>query len=168
MVYKPANIDLTKQQVLKAAQGKPVRVHQSQLGKGNNVILLHPTNYKLIEQAVKKGKGINLYLAPGELNATLDSNIEGTGFMDWLKEKAWPWLKKNVLPAVADAAVAPLSAFTGQPALVGAARKALKDTTGIGAMPKKKVSKPTITKTAGRSKGSGLYLNAPKGRGLYL
>jgi hypothetical protein len=162
MVYKPANINLTKAQVLKAAQGKPVRVHNSQLATGSNVILLHPTNYKLIEQSVRKGKGITLHLAPGELNATFDSNLEGTGFMDWLKEKAWPWLKKNVLPAVADAAVAPLSAFTGQPALVGAARKALKDTTGIGAMPKK------TKKTVKKPKGSGLYISKPAGNGLYL
>ena len=161
MAYKPANINLTKQQILKAAQGKPIRVHNSQLAKGSNVILLHPTNYKLIEQSVRKGKGITLHLAPGELNATLDSNLEGTGFIDWLKDKAWPWLKKNVLPAVADAAVGPLSAFTGQPALVGAARKALKDTTGIGAMPKKtRMTKP---------KGQGLYLGKmPAGNGLYL
>uniref|UniRef100_A0A6C0H184 Uncharacterized protein n=1 Tax=viral metagenome TaxID=1070528 RepID=A0A6C0H184_9ZZZZ len=158
MVYKPANINLSKAQVLKAAQGKPIRLAHSQLGQGSNVILLHPTNYKLIEQSVRKGKGITLYLAPGELQATLDSNIQGTGFIDWLKDKAWPWLKKNVLPAVADAAVGPLSAFTGQPALVGAARTALKEATGIGAMPKK-TKKP---------KGEGLYLNSPKGRGLYL
>lgn len=159
MVYKPANINLTKQQVEKAIKGRPVRVHHSQLGKGSNVILLHPTNYKLIEQAVRKGKGITLHLAPGEFNATLDSDIEGTGFIDWIRDKAIPWIKKNapilkpIAGAVADAGA------TLFPAL-RPAREVLRTTTGIGAMPKKKMSKP---------KGQGLYLGKmPSGNGLYL
>ena len=160
MVYKPANINLTKQQIEKAIKGRPIRVHHSQLGKGSNVILLHPTNYKLIEQSIRKGKGITLHLAPGEFNATLDSNIEGTGFIDWIRDKAIPWIKKNapilkpIASAVADAGA------TLIPSLAPA-RGLLKQATGIGAMPKKtRMTKP---------KGQGLYLGKmPAGNGLYL
>jgi len=158
MVYKPANINLSKAQVEKAIKGRPIRLAHSQLGQGSNVILLHPTNYKLIEQAVRKGKGITLHLAPGEFNATLDSDIEGTGFIDWIRDKAIPWIKKNapilkpIASAVADAGA------TLFPALAPA-RGVLKTATGIGAMPKKNVKKP---------KGSGLYLSKPAGNGLYL
>jgi hypothetical protein len=155
-MYKPANINLSKKQVENAIKGKPIRLAHSQLGQGSNVILLHPTNYKLIEQSVRKGKGITLHLAPGEFQATLDSKIEGTGFIDWIKDKAIPWIQKNapiLKPIASSVADAGASLF---PALAPA-RTLLKTATGIGAMPK--TTKP---------KGQGLYLNKPKGKGLYL
>ena len=167
MDYKPAKLDFTKSQLEKAVKGKPIRVHSSQLNKGNNVILLHPTNYKLIEKAIKSGKGLTLYLAPGEIQATMDSNLEGTGLFDWIKNKAVPWLKKNfqpvikpILGAVADT-VAPMAGPKGV-----IARQALKDLTGVGAMDK--MAKVRSMKKK-KPEGQGLYLsNAPKGRGLYL
>jgi hypothetical protein len=159
MVYKHANINLTKAQIEKAIKGKPIRVHNSQLGSGSNVILLHPTNYKLIEQSIRKNKGITLYLAPGELNATLDSDIQGTGFIDWIRDKALPWLKKNA-PILKPIASAIADAGTALVPSLAPARAILKQTTGIGAMPKKtRMTKP---------KGSGLYLSKPYGNGLYL
>lgn len=166
MVYKPANIDFTKKQIQNAIKGKPIRVKHSQLKSGSNVILLHPTNYKLIEQSIRKGKGITLHLAPGELQATLDSDIQGTGFLDWIKKTAIPWIKKNapilkpIASAIADAAVPASAAFGVPPQVAMVARQGLKQATGVGLMPKtKKIKKPT---------GSGLYLGKSGGNGLYL
>lgn len=165
-MYKPAKIDFTKSQIEKAIKGKPVRVHSSQLNKGNNVILLHPTNYKLIEKSIKKGKGVTLYLAPGEFQATIDSDLEGTGFLDWIKNKALPWLKKNapILKPIASAIADVGAPMLGPKGTM--ARQLLKETTGIGAM--NNVDKMAKVRAAKKKKvGEGLYLGK-RGGGLYL
>lgn len=160
--YKPTKINFTKEQAKKALKGKPVRLSKGQLNTGNTVILLHPTNYKLIEQSIKKGKGLTLYLAPGELNATLDSTIEGSGFFNDVWEgikSAGKWLKDSGIgSALADAAIPAVSSVIG-PAGATLARDILKKTTGVGLMPKK--SKKTRS-------GGGLYVSKPSGNGLYL
>lgn len=168
-MYKPAKIDFTKSQLEKAIKGKPIRVHSSQLNKGNNVILLHPTNYKLIEKSIKANKGLTLYLAPGELQATLDSDIEGTGFLDWIKNKAFPWLKKNapVLKPIATAIADTAAPMLGPKGVM--ARQLLKETTGIGAMSTSdKMARVRAAKKK-KPEGEGLYLGKiPRGSGLYL
>lgn len=165
-MYKPANINFTKSQIEKALSGKPIRLSGNQIGSGANVFLFHPANYKLLEKSAKSGKGCCVSLSPGEFNATLESDIEGSGFIDWIKNKALPWLKKNapilkpIASAVADAGASMLGT-KGQ-----VARQALKQITGIGNEMNMEM-KPKKTKKK-RSIGQGLYLAKPTGNGLYL
>ena len=146
MVYKPATVDFTDKQIRAMVKGKPVRLTHSQIGKGNKVILLHPENHLKLSKAFHAGRGCNLQVADGEISATHESQLDGTGFFGNL----WKGIKKTfgvlknsgTLSALADMAVAPLSAVSGQPALVGTARKILKDTTGIG-IRRKRISRKT-------------------------
>lgn len=148
MVYKPATVDFTEKQIRAMVKGKPVRIAHSQIGKGGKVILLHPENHLKLSKAFAAGRGCNLQVADGEIQATHASDMAGTGFFGDL----WKGVKKvfgvlkdsGALTSLADMAVAPLSGLTGQPALVGTARKILKDTTGIGIRPKRaRVSRKT-------------------------
>lgn len=148
MAYKPATVDFTEKQIRAMARGKPIRVAYPQIGKGSKVILLHPENHLKLSKAFAAGRGCNLQVADGEIQATHASDMAGTGFFGDL----WKGIKKvfgvlkdsGALTTIADMAVAPISAVTGQPALVGSARKILKDTTGVGVRPKRaRVSRKT-------------------------
>lgn len=148
MVYKPANVDFTDKQIRAMLKGKPVRIAHSQIGKGQKVILLHPENHLKLSKAYAAGRGCNLQVADGEIQATHNSDMAGTGFFKDLwngVKKVFGVLKNSgALSTIADMAVAPIGAMTGQPALATAGRKILKDTTGIGIKPKRaRVSRKT-------------------------
>lgn len=156
MVYKPATVDFTDKQIRAIVKGKPVRLSHSQIGKGSKVVLLHPENHIKLSKAFAAGRGCNLQLADGEIQATHDSDMTGTGFFGDL----WKGVKKvfgvlkdsGALSSLADMAVAPLSAYTGQPALVGNARAILKKTTGIGIQKRSRVSRKTNSLMGGSMK----------------
>lgn len=156
MVYKPYKLNLTKAQQTKAAAGKSIRLKRDQLDSGNYIILLHPSNYKLIVDAVRKNKGLTLPgLSPGEIKATIDSDMDGSGVFDWLK-KGFNWVKNNwgvikpVVSAVGDAVAATVPG-------AAAPRAAVRQLTGVG-----------ITGKRGRPRGAnGLYISN-RGNGLYL
>lgn len=139
MSYKALKLNLSEKQVLDALKGKRIRVLPSQINTGTTFISLHPENAKKVEKAFLTKKGFLMTLSKGELAETAQ-RMDGSGFWG----NVWSFLKKNwgvikpVVSTVVDAAVAPLSAYTGQPALVGTARKLLKDTTGVGVKMSKK------------------------------
>lgn len=155
MVYKQIRVDITEKQVLAALKGKSIHITPMQINKGDTFISVHPMNAKKLENAFLKKKGTTLFLSHGELLETA-ANMEGKGFWGnvWNAVKAgWGALKKSgILTAAADAAVAPLSAYTGQPALVSTGRKLLKDTTGIGVRMSKSDKYAML-------KGAGIYLS---------
>lgn len=142
MVYKRIKIDLTEAQAKKALHGKSIRLSATQIGKGD-AVSLHPANAKIVERAALKNKGCNIMFSHGELADTA-KHMNGSGFWNniWSGlKKGWSVLKDSgVLSAAADAAVAPLSAYSGQPSLINSGRALLKKTTGIG-MPKKRRTK---------------------------
>ena len=165
MVYKALKIDLTEKQVMMALKGKSFRVKPSQINTGNTYVSLHPANAKKVENAFMKKKGFTLTLSHGELFDTA-SRMNGSGFWGnvWnAVKKGWNALKNSgVLSAAADAAVAPLSSYTGQPALVTGARKLLKSTTGIGIVEQKQEAvRKRMTKADKYEalRGAGIYLS---------
>lgn len=155
MAYSRIKIQLTEAQAKKALSGKPIRVTASQIGKGSEYVSLHPANAKIVEKAAMKGSGCNIHLSEGELADTADS-MNGAGFWGDVFKKikqGWNVLKNSgILTAAADAAVAPLAAYTGQPALVAGTRNLLKKTTGVGV-------RMTKAQKAEKLKGMGLYLS---------
>lgn len=156
MVYRRIKVNITEAQAKKALAGKPIRIAPSQIGQGTQFVSFHPANAKIIEKAAMKGAGCNIHMTCGELADTAH-NMNGSGFWGSLLsgiKKGFKWLKDSgALSAAADAAVVPLSAYTGQPGVVAGARKLLKDTTGVG------IKKMTKTQRREVLKGKGLYLS---------
>lgn len=147
MSYKPATLDLTKKQIISMVKHKPVRISHSQIGKGAHVLMLHPQNHAKLTKCYQQGKGCNLEIADGEIDATHKSTMDGTGFFDdlWSGIKtAGNWLKDSgVASTIADALVPVASSVIG-PKGAEIGRKILKSTTGIGVQPsttKKRISR---------------------------
>lgn len=167
MVYKPYKLHLSRGQATKAVKGQPIRLRHNQLNTGNIVILLHPMNYKVLNDAFRKKKGAVITLGPGEIEATKSSEMDGTGVFDFFK-KAYNWVKGNwssikpIVSAIADVAVPAAATALGVPQAGIVARSGLKKLTGVGAMP---VNKKVRVQMKG-PKGKGLYLS--RGSGLYL
>lgn len=164
MVYKALKINLSEKQVMDALKGKRIRVLPSQIGEGNTFVSLHPVNAKKVEDAFMKKKGFLLTLSHGELADTA-KRMAGSGFWGnvWnALKKGWNVLKDSgVLTAAADAAVAPLAAYTGQPMLVTGARKLLKSTTGVGIEQVAETKRKRMTKADRfeQLRGAGIYLS---------
>lgn len=99
-MYKPAKIDFTDRQILKAINQQPIRLTANQIGHGSKVVLLHPMQHRVLSTAHTAGKGCVIELSPGEILATVESDINGTGFFGdlWKGIKTgYNWVKKNVV-----------------------------------------------------------------------
>lgn len=154
--YKPIVIDITEKQLADAINGKSIRITAAQLGKGTKVLMLHPLNAKKAEKAMLNKKTFMLKLTDGELASTYERMINSGGsfFSNIWKglKKVWNVLKDTgAASQLLDMAVAPASAYTGQPALVGAIRQGVKSLTGAGRM--------TAAQRKAALKASGLYLS---------
>ena len=147
MVYKPATVDFTTKQIEQMVKGKPVRLNHSQIGKGKQVILLHPENHIKLSKAYQAGRGCNIHIADGEIQATHNSSMDGTGFFDTLKEGFNKYVKP-VLSTVGDVAANALSYTNPEMApLIQGIRGGVRNLTGVGmttaAPAKKRVSRKT-------------------------
>ncbi len=157
-------IDVTEKQVMDALKGKSIRIGATQINRGNTFLSLHPANAQKVEKAFLKKKGVSIHLSHGEL-ADSAERMQGSGFWGnvWNGIKSvWGVLKKSgALSQLADMAVAPIAAYTGQPALVATGRKLLKDTTGIGIEQKQEAARKRMTKDDKYSqlRASGIYLS---------
>lgn len=99
MVYKQLKINITRAQLQKALNGKPIQLSHSQLGEGQSYLSLHPANVKIVEKAAMKGKGCIIHMSPGELMSTAE-DMGGEGiFGDIWKglKSGYKWVKKNVI-----------------------------------------------------------------------
>lgn len=112
----------------------------SELRGSGATLHLHPESYAKALKAKKSGKGTRLAITKKEIGYPF-KHLNGGGIHGgsifgkiWGGiKKAFSWAKDSgVLSKLADAAVAPLAAYTGQPQLVSAARGGLKQLTGIG------------------------------------
>lgn len=112
MDYKPAKINITTAQAKKLVNQKSVLLKASQIGSGDTVILLHPENHAKLSKAKKAGKGATLYLSPGEILATVESNLAGSGiFQDIYKglKSGYKFVKDNIIDtALYQGAIKPL------------------------------------------------------------
>lgn len=98
--YKPAKLDLTEAQIKKIIRQEPVRVAAKQIGTGSKVVLLHPENHAKLSKAKNGGRGAVLSMSPGEVLATVESEMDGTGlFSDIWKglKSGYNWVKKNIV-----------------------------------------------------------------------
>ena len=98
-MYKQIKINITRDQLHKALNGKPISFKKEQIGSGTSYLSLHPANVKLVEKASMKGSGCVLHLAPGELMATAE-DMNGSGiFGDIWKglKSGYKFVKKNIV-----------------------------------------------------------------------
>lgn len=99
MVYKQIKINITKEQLNKALNEKPVQFKASQIGTGDTFLSLHPANVKKVEKSAMAGRGCCITLSPAELLSTAE-DMGGEGlFKDIYKKlkSGYKWAKKNVI-----------------------------------------------------------------------
>lgn len=142
---------LTEAQKRKFLKTSKITFTADQVAGSGKKLALHPESAKKWAKASASKKGISITFTPGEIAASLaldgdalaGSGMEGGSLWSWLRDKAWPWLKKNydvikpVLSRVADAAIPAAATALGQPALAAPVRGALTTLTGVGVKPKK-------------------------------
>lgn len=126
----------------RAFKGGSITLSKADLAGDDAILHLHPESYKKAMKAKKCEKGCRLAITKKEIAYPMKQFQRSGGSMYgssiWSKiwngiKKGFKWAKDSgVLSAAADAAVAPISVMTGQPALVGTARQGLKKLTGIG------------------------------------
>ncbi len=159
--YVPVPLDLTEVQLKNLIHGKRVLVKKEQYKNAGKVFYLHPAQATNIQRNMARNANSYLYMTDGELAETYKQMLlSGGSFFG----NIWKGIKTvfktlkdtGALSQLADMAVAPLSAYTGQPAIVGAVRKGIKEVTGVGAMP---VSRMTKSKRIEQLRARGLYLS---------
>lgn len=143
--------NIPKAKLERALRGLAVRLTNAELS-GNRVMIVHPLNAKAIKKAQKSKKGLTTHFTPHEAMADLEyhdhsgEGLDGGSLWSWLKDKAYPWLKKNwnvikpVVSAVADVAIPAAATALGAPTAGVAAREGLKALTGVGVKKLKKGS----------------------------
>ena len=89
------------------------------------------TPLKKIMSAKMKGTGCRIQISPDAMKYDLET-MQGGSIWKWIKDKAFPWLKKNVLPALADVAVPAAATFLGAPQMAGTARNLVREVGGFG------------------------------------
>ena len=145
MVYRKVSLDITRKQLENASKGKQITLSAAQLKSNANSMHVHPSTHEKLTKAMRAGKGCRIHVARGEIDHDL---AQGGSIWSWLRDKAVPWIKKELYPAIKpalssalDAAQLPLAKAAGPYApavLIG--RKAIKSLTGLG-VPRLKGSK---------------------------
>lgn len=159
--YKQVAVDITPEQMRKAVKMQPVQLSKEQVAGSGSKMFVHPENYKKVMSAKMKGTGCRIQISPDAMKYDMDQ-MQGGSIWSWIKDKAYPWLKQNVLPVLADAAVAPASAFLGVPGAT-AARQIVKNVAGFG------VGKPAKGSVQMKEKMAKLRaMKAMKGNGFRL
>lgn len=159
--YKQVAVDITPEQMRKAVKMQPIQLSKEQVSGTGSKMYVHPENYKKLMSAKMKGTGCRVQISPDAMKYDMHQ-LQGGSIWSWIKDKAYPWLKENVLPVLADAAVAPASAFLTPTGAV-AARQIVKNVAGFGVKPtkgsaqmKEKMAKLRAMKAM---KGNGFRLN---------
>lgn len=134
--YKQVKVDITPEQMRKAARMLPIQLSKAQVAGSGSRMFVHPENYKKIMSAKMKGTGCRIQISPDAMKYDLDE-MQGGSIWKFLKDKAYPWLKKNVLPQLADMAVPAAAQFIGAPGLAAPAREAVRNIAGFGVRPAK-------------------------------
>jgi len=129
--YKQVSVDISPEQMRKAVKMQPIQLTKAQVAGSGSKFYVHPENYKKIMSAKMKGTGCRVQISPDAMKYDLEE-MEGGSIWKWIKEKAYPWLKKNVLPAIADVAVPAAATFIGAPQMAGTARNLVREVGGFG------------------------------------
>lgn len=136
--------DITEAQKRKFERTGKVSFTKEQVAGNTRFMSLHPENAKKFKKSKssKSGgtKGVSLQLTSGEVIASLNhersvgAGMQGGSLWSWMKDKAWPWLKKNwgaIKPAVSAVADTVAAVVPGTAPI----RSQIKTLTGVGNVP---------------------------------
>lgn len=127
----------------RAFLGQAIRLSQKEL-TGDRVLVVHPNTATRLNAAKKSSKGTTTKLTHGEVNADIEyhdsvgAGIHGGSLWSWLRDKAYPWVKKNwniikpVVSKIADVAIPAAATYFGQPQAAAPLRQGLTAITGVG------------------------------------
>ena len=172
--------DIPQKKLEKAIKTGKLTLSASDL-KGSRMMLVHPSNAKLIKQAQAKSKGLTgMPISGGEIMNDLEwhdsmgGSLHGGSLWSWLRGAAksvgkffkdnWQHIKP-VLTPIADTAIPAIAGYFGQPALAGPVRAAVKGITGVGIKEKrlenlKKARAAKLSKSGkGRVEGGSFLIN---------
>ncbi|GMF44543.1 unnamed protein product [Phytophthora fragariaefolia] len=113
---------------------------KEQLHGSGATLAVHPETAMKVQKAKRANRGVRLLITPHEIEYPMVALSGGGMHGASIWSKIWSGLKSGlkyakdtgILSKLADAAVAPASAYTGNPGAVMAARQGLKSLTGIG------------------------------------
>jgi hypothetical protein len=135
--------EIPQSKLKKAFEGHAIRLTNADLS-GDRVMLVHPHTAKILNSARNQNKGANVHFTPAEAISDLayhknvGEGMHGGSLWSWLRDKAYPWIKKNwgiikpVVSSVADVALPALGTAFGAPEAGVLARQGLKTLTGVG------------------------------------
>jgi len=141
-------LHISPAQIAKVKRGQPIQIPHHAIGhaQGHTFRHLHPETHKKITKAYRARKGVRVQFTPAEL--------EGTGFMDFIKKAGEFIVKnKNVLKPLATAVL-----DTGAQFIPGAApyREGIRKFTGVGIKPRKapvRRKRATVPKSSMNGRG---------------
>jgi hypothetical protein len=179
MTYKELEVssDIPASKLKRAFDNGTLSLIAAELRGCGSTLYLHPESYAKALKAKNAHKGTRLAITRKEIGYPFE-HLNGGGIHGasvWSSiwhgvKKAFKWAKDSgVLSTVADAAVAPLAAFSGLPQLVAAARGGIKQLTSIGI---EDPVHPGAAATGGKisyadvKSGAKKALSCAKGRGI--
>lgn len=127
---------------------------------GSTQLYVHPENAKKIADAKRKGKGTRINISTGAINHDLEE-MAGASVWSWLKDKAYPWIKKNwnVLKPVVSAGADALATLVPATA---STRQTIKELSGVG------IQRKYLTKGSAEMKEHMAMLRARRGGSFKL
>ena len=135
MVYRKVSLDITPAQLKRAASGQQITLSAAQLRGSGATFHVHPANHEKIMKATRAGRGTRIYIAPGAIQHDLQAMQGGSiwgSIWNGVKSGFKALKDSGIASQLVDMAVAPISAYTGQPAAVSTGRQLLKNLTGVG------------------------------------
>ncbi|GMF28899.1 unnamed protein product [Phytophthora fragariaefolia] len=121
-------------------QGRGLSLTKDQLHGSGATLTVHPETAMKVQKAKRTNRGVRLLITPHEIEYPMVALSGGGMHGASIWSKVWGAIKSGfkyakdtgVLSKLADAAVAPASAYTVHPGAVMTARQGLKSLTGIG------------------------------------
>jgi len=132
--------DIPAIKLKRASRSGVLSLTKEQLHGSGASLAVHPETAMKILKAKRANRGVRILITPHEIEYPMVALNGGGMHGGSVWGKVWGAIKKGfnfakdsgILSKLADAAVAPAAAYTGQPGAVMAARQGLKKLTGIG------------------------------------
>ncbi|GMF30386.1 unnamed protein product [Phytophthora lilii] len=149
--------DIPTAKLKRAVKTGVLSLTKDQLHGSGATLAVHPDTAMKIQKAKRSNRGVRILITPHEIEYPMVALNGGGMHGSSVWSKIWNGIKSGfnfakktgILSKLADAAVAPASAYTGSPGAVMAARQGLRSLTGIGIEPEGGKITLADVKTAG-------------------
>jgi hypothetical protein len=132
--------DVPATKLRRAVKSGILSLTKQELNGSGATLMVHPESAMKIQRAMQAGRGVRVMITPHEIQYPMEALSGGGLHGGSIWSKVWGAVKSGfkfakdsgIQSKLSDAAVAPASAYTGNPAAVMAARQGFKKLTGIG------------------------------------